>query len=122
MPAEPQPVSLAQVVHRAVEVCDPEGVNDALAALLQRFEDDDEPITALEDVEEVLDEAVNSVGDPETDPELAMAEAVAVYLAHRRDELRGDPVELLRLATRAEFDGKPPPVVSDWLRVQEIDW
>jgi hypothetical protein len=122
MPAEPEPVTVAEVVHRAVEVCDPNGANDALAALLERFEDDDEPITAVEDVDERFYEAINSVGDPESDPELALAGAVAVYLAHRRDELGVDPVELLRLAVRAEFDGHPPPVVADWLTVQEIDW
>ena len=122
MPAEPQPVTVSQVVHRAVEVTDPQGANDALADLLVRFEDNDEPVTAVEDFEEMLSEAANSIGDPDSDPELAVAQAVALYLAHRRDELNEDPVELLRLAARAEFDGHPPPLVADWLRVQEIDW
>lgn len=122
MPAEPQPVTVAQVVHRAIEVTDPEGANDALAELLERFEDDDEPVTAVEEFEEAVSEGANSVGDPEADPELAVAQAVAVYLAHRRDELGEDPVELLRLAVRAEFDGHPPPLVEGWLREQEIDW
>ncbi|MGN6169328.1 MAG: hypothetical protein ACTHQQ_14345 [Solirubrobacteraceae bacterium] len=31
MPAEPEPVTVAQVVHRAIEVTDPEGANYALA-------------------------------------------------------------------------------------------
>lgn len=122
MPAEPEPVTVAQVVHRAVEVTDPEGANDALGALLERFEDEDEPVTAVEDFEEAVSEGVNSVGDPDIDPELTMAQAVAVYLAHRRDELEEDPVELLRLAVRAEFDGHPPAAVQAWLREQEIDW
>jgi hypothetical protein len=122
MPAEPEPVTVAEVVHRAIEVTDPEGANDALAELLERFEDDNEPVTGVEDFEEAVSEVVNSVGDPQLDPELAMAEAVAVYLAHRRDELSDDPVELLRLAVRAEFDGHPPPAVQQWLREQEIDW
>ena len=122
MAAEPQPVTVAKIIHRAVEVTDPEGANDALADLLERFEDDDEPVTAVEDFEEAVSVGVNSVGDPEIDPELAMAQAVAVYLAHRRDELSEDPVELLRLAARAEFDGHPPHAVQQWLREQDIDW
>ena len=122
MPAEPEPITVAQVVHRAIEVTDPEGTNDALAELLERFEDDDEPVTAVEDFEEAVSVGVNSVGDPEIDPEQTMAQAVAVYLAHRRDELSEDPVELLRLAARAEFDGHPPEPVQQWLREQEIDW
>ena len=122
MPAEPEPVTVAQIIHRAVEVTDPEGANDALADLLERFEDDNEPVTAVEDFEEAVSVGVNSIGDPESDPELAMAQAVAVYLAHRRDELSEDPVELLRLAVRAEFDGRPPAGLQQWLREQEIDW
>jgi hypothetical protein len=122
MPAEPQPVTVAQVVHRAIEVTDPEGGNDALADLLERFEDEDEPIAGVENIDEILSEAVNSVGDPDIDPELTVAQAVAVYLAHRRDELGEEPVELLRLAVRAEFDSRPPRVVEQWLREQEISW
>jgi hypothetical protein len=44
----------------------------------------------------------------EDDAPLAMARAVILYLAHRSDELDEDPLELLRLAARAEFDGHPP--------------
>jgi hypothetical protein len=29
--------------------------------------------------------------------------------------LRADDAELIRLATRAEWDGRPPAAVSDWL-------
>ena len=122
MPAEPQPITLAQVVRRAVDVCDPEGGSESLAALLERLEDEDEPVSAVGDVEEVVSAAVNSVGDPDIDPELAMAGALVTYLAHRRDELGEEPVELLRLATRAEFDAKPPYVVAQWLRAQAIEW
>ncbi len=42
-----------------------------------------------------------------------MAAAVAVYLAHRRDELDEDPVHVLRMAARAEFDGHPPENVAE---------
>jgi hypothetical protein len=44
-----------------------------------------------------------------------MAGAVATYLAYRRDEVGDDPAEILTLAARAEFDGKPPDVVRSWL-------
>ena len=40
---------------------------------------------------------------------------MAVYLAHRRDELEDDPVDVLRLAARAEFNGNPPANVANWL-------
>jgi len=43
-----------------------------------------------------------------------------VYLAHRRDELDQDPIELLRLAARAEFHGQAPEHVARWLAAQGI--
>ena len=58
MPTEPQPVTMAEVVHRAVEVCEDSTSNrTSLDELLERFEDDDEPIAVIEDVQERLDEA-----------------------------------------------------------------
>lgn len=110
MPAEPQPVTLAQVVRRAVEVC-ADGTSDGLDRLLERFEDADQPVTAVPDVELAIDQTIG----PDPEPQLEMARAVAVYLAYRRDELDAPPVELLRLAARAEFDDKPPETVARWL-------
>ena len=44
-----------------------------------------------------------------------MAIAVILYLAHRRDELEDDAETVLRLAARAEWSGKPPAAVQNWL-------
>ncbi len=119
---EPEPVTVAQVVKQAVEVCDPQGVSDALVSLLERYEDDDVPITAVPVLADQLDVVVNEIDDPVHAPELNMARAVILYLAHRRDELEEDPDELMRLAVRAEFDGKPPREVADWLTAQGLEW
>ena len=43
MPTEPEPVTLASLVHRAVAAVDPEG-HAGIEDLLERFEDDDEPL------------------------------------------------------------------------------
>jgi hypothetical protein len=119
MPTEPEPVTLAEVVHRAVEVCE-DSTSEGLDELLARFEDADEPITAVEDVERRLDEALGPPDADELDGALTMARAVVVYLAHRRDEIDEDPIELLRLAARAEFHAHPPPHVARWLEQQGI--
>ena len=111
-----EPPRLSQVVHRAVEVCDGNvGIEGGLGDLYVRFEDRDEPITAIEDIEQTMAEAVGALDVDGTDPQLAMAAAVTVYLAHRRDELDDDPAKILRLAARAEFDGSPPAHVAQWL-------
>jgi hypothetical protein len=46
---------------------------------------------------------------------------VVAYLAHRRDHLDAAPVELLRLAARAEFHGEPPAYVAQWLAAQGVN-
>jgi len=120
MPTEPDPLTLSQVVHRAVEVCDPAGTDADLADFFLRFEDADEPVSAIEDIEQRMAEAAGAL-DPEGDiPSLQMAAAVATYLGFRRDQVDDDPEELLRLASRAEFNGNPPPVVANWLEEQGV--
>jgi hypothetical protein len=121
MPTEPGPPTVAEVVHRAAQACDPAGVEEGVSQLLSRFEDADEPITALADVEEALFEAKGAIDPQDEDPAVVMAVAVAVYLAHRRTQLDTERGELLRLAARAEFDGHPPPNVADWLAAQGVE-
>ncbi len=115
MPTEPDPITLAQIVHRAVEICDPDGGDGDLSALLERFEDADEPITAVVEIDQRMAEATAAIEPDGTAPSLAMAAAVVVYLAHRRDELDAPRETVLSLAARAEFDGAPPPHVAHWL-------
>jgi hypothetical protein len=74
-----------------------------------RFEDADWPVSGiLDSIEQRMAEAAGTLDPQEDSPGLQVAAAVAVYLAHRRDELDEDPVHVLRMATRAEFDGNPP--------------
>jgi hypothetical protein len=119
-PAEARgnPPTLAEVVHRAVEVADPEGAEEGPGELLRRFEDRDEPVTAEADVEGEIAEVKGAIDPQDEDPAVVMTAAVATYLAFRRTELERDRVELLRLAARAEFDGKPPENVASWLAGQ----
>jgi hypothetical protein len=112
---EPQPVSLAEVVRRAVEACDPTGADQRLAELQERFEDADEPVTAVDDLEERLGDAAADLDVEIDDPAFSMAVATALYLAHRRDMIDEDSDDLLRLASRAEWQGDPPGPVSAWL-------
>jgi hypothetical protein len=115
MPTEPEPVTLAQVVHQAVEVVDPDGADPDVADLLARFEDADEPVTAVGDVEQRVAEGAGAIDPQEESGPVQVAAAVATYLAFRRDELADDPDDIVRLAVRAEYDGSPPEPVADWL-------
>ena len=123
MPTEPQPVTLAQLVHRAAEITDPGGADDDVTALMQRFEDADWPVSGiLESLEQRMAEAAGALDPQEESPGLQMAAAVTVYLGHRRDEVDEQPDHVLRMAARAEYDGNPPAHVAQWLETAGIDY
>jgi hypothetical protein len=121
MPTEPQPISLFDIAKRAVEICDPDDRDSRLGDLLERFEDADEPVTAIQNLEERVAIAVEGVDVEIDDPAVSMAAAAILYLAHRRDELHDDPGKILRLAARAEWKGDPPEAVVDWLADRGVE-
>jgi hypothetical protein len=115
------PPSLADVVHRAAEVVDPNGSEDGVSDLLRRFEDRDEPVTTEPDVELEIAEAKGAIDPQDEDPAVVMMAAVATYLAFRRTEIDDDPERLLRLAARAEFEGHPSEPVAGWLAERGVE-
>lgn len=122
MPTEPQPTTLAEVVNRAVDVADPDGQDAAIAAFQERFEDADEPISAvLDGLEEQLADAVEEVDVELDDPAVAVTVAIVQYLGRRRDELDADADTIMRLAVRSEWRGDPPASVLAWLGDRGVD-
>ena len=121
MPAEPQPISLFEVAKRAIEVSDPDDRDSRLGDLLEQFEDADEPVSAIQNLEERVAIAVEGVDVEIDEPAVSMAAATILYLAHRRDELHDDPHRILRLAARAEWKGDPPDAVRDWLADRGVE-
>jgi hypothetical protein len=113
--------TLFALVHRAAEVCDPAGTEEGAAELLRRFEDRDEPIGDPAEAEQTIAEAKGAIDPQDEDPVAMMTAAVATYLAYRRDEVDDDRADLLVLAARAEFDGKPPEPVASWLAEQGLE-
>ena len=121
MPTEPQPITLFDIAKRAVEVADPDDNDARLGDLLEQFEDADEPVTAIQNLEERVALAVEGVDVEIDDPAVSMAAATILYLAHRRDELHADAEHILRLAARAEWKGDPPEAVVDWLSDRGVE-
>ncbi len=115
MPRNPDPITLFDVAKRAVEICDPGADDSRLGELLAQFEDSDEPVTAIQNLEERAAIAAEGVDVGIEDPAVSMAVATILYLARRRDELHDHPSKILRLAARAEWKGDPPEQVVEWL-------
>jgi hypothetical protein len=112
---EPRPVSLAEVVRRAARIVDPDDEDAIIGDFQQAFEDDDEPVAGLEDVQARVADVLSQLDPAVNNGSLSVAGAVTVYLSYRRDELHEDPRELIRLAARAEWNDEPPAAVTDWL-------
>jgi hypothetical protein len=115
VPTDPRPISLFDVVKRAAQIVDPDDGDAAVGDFELAFEDADEPVTALDDVEARVATVLADLDPAVANGSLSMAGAITVYLSYRRDELHADPAELIRLATRAEWKHELPTVVRDWL-------
>jgi hypothetical protein len=121
MPTEPDPITLSQIARRATEVVDPSGADDDVIHLYTQLEDDDRPITTVQDLEGRLALAEDGLDMDGENPAVDMAMAAILYLAHRRDELDDDAEDILRLTARAEWHGKPPDHVRDWLELRGVE-
>jgi hypothetical protein len=112
--------TVADVVRRAVEICDPDGVDPDLGHLQEQLEDDDEPVTAVENLDERLALALEGADFEGEIPSVSVASAVARYLAahHGGADYDRDPDELIQLAVRAQWHGQPPGFVADWLSLR----
>jgi hypothetical protein len=114
---------VSEVVRRAVEVCDPDDTDQALGRFEEQLEDDDVPITAVENLEERLALAAEGADYEIENPAVSVATAVVLYLAAKGGQASydRDPLELMRLAARAQWRGDPPSDVSDWLAARGVE-
>jgi hypothetical protein len=115
MPTEPEPLTLADAVHRAARACDPEGNSASAADALARFEDRDEPIAGIQNIDLRMAEEFGVLDPQEEDPVIQMMRVTTVYLAFERNGAGAGDEELLRLAARAEYNREPPEPVRGWL-------
>ena len=120
MPRDPEPLTLAQAVRRACDLVDPDDADAVIGDFERAFEDADEPIRALDDVEERVGTVLSELDPAVANGSLSMAAAITVYLRFRPDEYGAEPAKLLRLAAEAEWQGDPPDVVVDWLADRDI--
>ena len=121
MPTEPDPITLSQIARRATEIVDPNGTDDDVTHLFTSLEDDDRPITTVQDLEGRLALAQDGLDADGDNPAFDVAVATILYLAHRRDELDDDAEAILRLTARAEWSGSPPPAVQNWLEERGVE-
>jgi hypothetical protein len=110
--------TVSDVVRRAVEICDPDDVDDALGRLEEQLEDDDEPVTTVDNLDERLAIALEGADYEGENPAVAVASAVVRYLARHPGEVdhAGDHADqVVREAVRAQWGRDVPDFVDAWL-------
>lgn len=122
MPTEPAPVTLSQIVRRACEVVDPDNSDPVVGEFEQIFEDEDQPVSALNDLESRVANVLQTLDPAVASGTLSVLGALTTYLAYRRDEVSADDETLLRLAARAEWSGEPPEAARDWLQSRGVSY
>jgi hypothetical protein len=108
-----------EAVREGAALCDPNGDDAAVRGLIESFEDDERPVTAVEDFVETLTSVERGIDPDQDTPAAQMAVAAAIWLStnpaqeHHRDHV-------LREAARLYFHGDPPPDVAEWLELNGI--
>ena len=109
--------TVAEIVRTAVDACDPQGRNPALTVFATQFEDDDEPITAVENIDERLAIALEGTDYEGENPAVAVAAAVVRYLSDHPGEVDSgaNAENTIRHAVEAQWQGDVPEFVENWL-------
>jgi hypothetical protein len=109
--------TVSEVVGRAASIVDPGGLETAVTALFEGFEDDDRPATAPQHLAGELLGTVRAIDPDGEDPAAMVAVATATWLA--RHPWQADSGErAVREGVRLLFSADPPEPVADWLALR----
>jgi hypothetical protein len=109
--------TVSEAVRDAAAIVDPGDSDDAIMALYEVYEDDDRPVTAVEDLAGTLVATAEGI-DPEGDDGavLACAAAAAWIGMNPRDRNEDHEADhVLREGVRMAFGKEPPSQVTDYL-------
>ena len=108
--------TVSEAVREGAAICDPNGDDAGVRGLIDAFEDDDRPVTAVEDFEETLTSTERGIDPDQDTPAAQMAVAAAIWLSTNPDQEHHHREHVLRESSRLYFHGDPPPDVAEWLR------
>jgi hypothetical protein len=115
--------TVSEAVRDAAAIVDPGDADDAIMALYEIYEDDDRPVTAVEDLPGTLVATAEGI-DPEGDDGavLACAAAAAWLGMHPHDRNEDHEADhVLREGVRMAFGKEPPAQVADYLSGRGIN-
>jgi len=111
--------TVSEAVNKAAAICDPAGEDAAVRGLIDSFEDDDRPVTAVEDLAEQLSSVEEGIDPEALNPAAEMTVAAALWLSTNPDQEHARE-HVLRESARLHFHDDPPPHVAEWLRAERV--
>lgn len=109
--------TLSEAVRDAAAIVDPGNDDDAVMALYEIYEDDDRPVTAVEDLRGTLVSTAEGIDPEGDDGAVLVCAAAALWVGMNPRDRNEDhePEHVLREGVRATFGKDVPPQVADYL-------
>jgi hypothetical protein len=107
-------LTVSQVVREAAGMVDPEDSSALVGDFERWFEDDDDLVSAVPNLERRLAGAIDEIDPDGTDPALTVAAAVVSYLATLPRHAPRDPDRVIEQALRLQFGDDVPDSLSAW--------
>ena len=116
-PGDHEPIqSVSEVVREAAASADPDGADAAIATLVEIYEDDDRPSTAVEDLLVTLLATAEGIDLEADEGGVEVTAAAAAWLARNPSQANGHERDhVLREGARIAYKGKQPAAVEQWL-------
>ena len=114
--------TVSEAVRDGAALVDPGDSDDAIMALYEIYEDDDRPVTAVEDLAGTLVATAEGI-DPEGDDGAVLATAAAAAWLGMNPRDRNEDHEadhVLREGVRMAFGKEPPRQVADYLSARGV--
>ena len=114
--AREQPtLTVSQAVRKAAGAVDPSDSDGLVGDFEQWFEDDDDPVHTVPNLDRRVAAAIDELDPDGASPALTVAAAVVLYLASAPHSPPRDDEGLIEQAVRMEFGNDVPDTIAGWL-------
>jgi hypothetical protein len=107
--------TVADVVRQAAGIVDPSDSLALVGELEQWFEDDDDPVRTVPNLDRRLAAAVEKIDPDGEEPAVTVAAAVVLYLSTEPRHAPSDAEGVIDQAVKLEFGDDVPDRIAEWL-------
>jgi hypothetical protein len=109
------PPTLSELVREAAGIVDPEDKSELVGDFERWFEDDDDPVSTVPNLDRRLAGAIDKLDPDGAEPALTVAASVASYLATLPRHAPRDADRVVEQALRVQFGKDIPESLLPWM-------